>query len=297
VVHQLDEVAVASEDVAEIGRRLARLLVPPEPHQRLHLAGGAAGRRHDPVGVLLEQLAVHPRLVELTLDRGQRRQPEQVVHARGRLGEHRDVGVCAAARHVVDAAVAPLHAASLRPVRSRRQIGLDADDRPDSTGFRRRVELVRPEHVAVIGDRDCRHLHPRRLVEQLRDPRRPVEHRELGVDVQVHERVARGVRHRAYRSSPPSATATSRRDEPAACSALRLEGSRPWGKSLSLRDRAWHPPPTLGARCVVRCGWVGGTVAAWWVALARGGWGVAATVECWAGPSRVKGPLCRLRRP
>ena len=50
------------------------------------------------------------------------------------------------------------------------------------------VELEGAEHVAVVGDRQRRHLQPRRLVEQLADPGRSVEHRELGVDVQVHER-------------------------------------------------------------------------------------------------------------
>ena len=52
------------------------------------------------------------------------------------LGEHRDVGVGAATGHVVGAAVAPLDPTPLEPAGARRQVGLDADDRPDAAGPR-----------------------------------------------------------------------------------------------------------------------------------------------------------------
>ena len=55
--------------------------------------------------------------------------------------------------------------------------------------LRRLVELERAEHVAVVGHRQRRHPEPDRLVEQLPDPGRTVEHGELGVHVQVDEAV------------------------------------------------------------------------------------------------------------
>ena len=57
------------------------------------------------------------------------------------------------------------------------------------------VEDDRREHVAVLGDRHRRHLQLDRLVEQLLDPARAVEQRELGVEVEVDEvRLMRSMR-------------------------------------------------------------------------------------------------------
>jgi hypothetical protein len=39
----------------------------------------------------------------------------------------------------------------------------------------------------VLGDRDRRHLQPDSLIEDLVDPARAVEQRELGVEVEVNE--------------------------------------------------------------------------------------------------------------
>ena len=60
------------------------------------------------------------------------------------------------------------------------------------------VEVVGPEHVAVVGHRERRHAHPGRLGEQLRQPGRAVEHGVLGVHVQMHERVAVPTFHGGY---------------------------------------------------------------------------------------------------
>ena len=54
------------------------------------------------------------------------------------------------------------------------------------------VEVDRAGQRAVVGERDRRHLEPGRLVDERRDPARPVEDRVLGVDVQVDERGAHG---------------------------------------------------------------------------------------------------------
>src|SRR5262249_57014001 len=87
VVHDLDEVVARAEDVAVRGGGRDRLVVLAEPQPGLHLAGGAAGGGDDSLGVRGQQFAVHPRLAEIALQRGQRGEPEQGVHALGGLGE------------------------------------------------------------------------------------------------------------------------------------------------------------------------------------------------------------------
>ena len=82
VVHQLEEVVLRTEDVAEVGRGLAGLVVVADAQPRLDLARGAAGGADEAAGVLGEQLAVGARLVEVALQRGARGEPEEVVHAR-----------------------------------------------------------------------------------------------------------------------------------------------------------------------------------------------------------------------
>ena len=70
-----------------------------------------------------------------------------------------------------------------------RDVGLHADDRLDPGGRALLPELVRAEHVAVVGHRQRGHAHPGRLVEQVGDPGGAVEHGVLAVHVQVHELV------------------------------------------------------------------------------------------------------------
>ena len=233
VVHQLDEVAVGPEEVAVVRRRGQRIVVLAEPEQGLHLTRRTAGRREDPVVVALQELAVHARLVELALHRGERRQPEQVVHALGGLGQHGDVGVGAAARDVVlvalAAAVAPADPATLEPAGAGREVGLDPDDRADPAGPSLLVEVERTEHVAVVGDRQGRHLEPGGLVEQLADPGRSVEHGVLGMGVQVHETI----RHQRW--TPSATTRTSRTGRHTCDRRCHRGGRSAWGKIHSLR--------------------------------------------------------------
>ena len=51
------------------------------------------------------------------------------------------------------------------------------------------VEVERTEHDAVIGQGEGRHAISRRLREEVVDPGRAVEQRELAVGVQVNEAV------------------------------------------------------------------------------------------------------------
>ncbi len=188
VVHQLDVDVVGTEDVAQLARHLARLVVEPEPQLGLDLARRAAGRDDEALAVGGEQLAVDARPLRVDLiERGDRAHPEEVVHADVVLGQHRHVGVGAATGDVVAPAVAPADLGAVGAVRAGRDVGLDADDRLDPRALRLLPELVGAEDVAVVGRREGRHAHPGRLGEEVADAGRPVEHGVLRVHVEVHE--------------------------------------------------------------------------------------------------------------
>ena len=167
-----------------------RLVVAAEPQVGLHLPRRAAGGGDQALGVGLQQLAVGARLVEVALQRAARAQPEEVVHPLGGLRPQRHVGEGAAAGDVVPAAVAPADALALAAVGLGGDVGLEADDRLHAGPLGRLVELVGAEEVAVVGHRDRRHAHLGRALEQVADARGAVEHRVLGVDVEVDEGVA-----------------------------------------------------------------------------------------------------------
>ncbi len=68
---------------------------------------------------------------------------------------------------------------------------------------RRFVERQDAVHVAVVGDADRRLAVGRRRGHDLADPRRTVEHRVLGVEVQMDERIGQS-------SAPPTRLSTGR---------------------------------------------------------------------------------------
>ena len=72
---------------------------------------------------------------------------------------------------------------------ARREVALHADDRLDAGGLGLLVEVVGAEDVAVVGHRERRHAHARGLFEEVVQPGGAVEHRVLGVHVQVDEGV------------------------------------------------------------------------------------------------------------
>ena len=189
VVHDLGEEVLLAEQVLELAGGLAGLVVLAEPQPGLDLAADAASGRDEPVGVLGEELAVDARLEVVPLQRGQRAHPEEVVHAAGGPGEQRHVGVCATATDVVaaGAVVAPAGPGLVAAVGAGGEVGLDADDRLDAVGAGLGPELVGAEDVAVVGRRDGRHAHLGGALEQLVDARGAVEHRVLGMHVQVRE--------------------------------------------------------------------------------------------------------------
>src|SRR5690606_14300342 len=190
VVHDLDEEVVLAEDVLQLAGGAARLVVLAEPQPGLDLARGAAAGRDQPLRVGLHELAVDARpLAELALERGERAHPEQVVHAGGVLGQQRHVRVRAARGHVVGALglVAPPHTALVEPAGARRHVRLDADDRLDVELLGGAPEVVGAEQVAVVGGGQRGLAEPLRLGEQLLHPCGAVQHRVLGVDVEVDE--------------------------------------------------------------------------------------------------------------
>ncbi len=125
------------------------------------------------------------------------------------------MGVRAAARHVVARAVggvAPADPLPLRAMGLGGDVRLQADDRLDSRGLGGLVELVRPEQVAVVGHRDGRHAHLGAALEQVGDPGGAVQHRVLGVDVEVDECVSAATRRTLRHDQPhlPRATPAHR---------------------------------------------------------------------------------------
>jgi hypothetical protein len=194
VLHHLAEEVVRTEDVPQVGRRLPRLLELAEPQPGLHLTRRAAGGGHQTAGVLGQQLPVHPGpLAVVALEAGPRRQPEQVAQALGVHRQQGEVRVRPGGRHVVGALrrLPPEHRLPAE-ARVGCDVRLDPDDRRDAGGGGLPVEVERAEQVAVVGHRQRRHAEPSGLGEQVLQPGRPVQHRVLGVHVQVHERVGHG---------------------------------------------------------------------------------------------------------
>ena len=191
VVLQLDEEVVAPEDVLQPGGLGHRLLDVVAQQRLQHVAAEAAGRGDDALGVLGEQLPVDPGLVVVALEVGAERELDEVLVAGLVLGQRGQVVVelpaaLGVAAGVVDAAApgGTLEAGVVRHVE------LGADDGVDARRPAGRVEVQDAVHVAVVGDADRRLAVPGRLGHDVADPGGAVEHRVLGVHVQVGERVA-----------------------------------------------------------------------------------------------------------
>jgi hypothetical protein len=75
-------------------------------------------------------------------------------------------------------------------MRSGRDVGLTTDDRFDPGTRRFLVKFNRAKQIAVIGNRDRRHLEFGRFFHQLFHSDRTVEERILGVKVKMNERIA-----------------------------------------------------------------------------------------------------------
>ena len=251
VVHQLHEVAVATEDVLVVGRRLAGRVVVAVAQVDLDLAGRAAGRRDDALAVLGQQLAVESRLLEEPVTPGARREPEQVVHPLGRLREQGHVRVGAARRDVVGAAVVEVDALALEARDVGGGVRLHPDDRLDPRGLRLLVELVGAEHVAVVGHRHRGHADLGGALGQRLEAGGAVEHGVLGVDVQVDEGVATGLRPCRHESfwGPSGSRCAGIAEQP------RPGAGQPRGEDRQTTRplaRVWHHAPTVRIAAVLR---------------------------------------------
>ena len=170
VVLDLDEEVLLAEDVLQAPGK-ARGQVEVLGQERLgDDAAETSGRGDEAVVVVLEQLPVDAGLV---------------------VGEHRQVVIellapFPLASRVVDAASAD------RPLEAglRSHVGLGADDGRYPALVALLVEIEDAVHVAVVGDREGRLAVLDGGLYEIFDPGGPVEHRVLGVGVQVHERRA-----------------------------------------------------------------------------------------------------------
>ncbi len=188
VVHDLEEVVVGAEDVAVVAGGLVGRFGLAEAQAGLDLAGGAAGGGDDAFGVLGDELAVHAGLVVVALEGGDAGEAEEVAGARGVLGDHGHVRVGAGAGEVVAAlaGLAPEDGLLVEAV-VRGEVGLDAEDGFDAGLLGRLVEGVAAVHVAVVGHGDGWLAEPFGLGEQGPQFRCSVEHRVLGVHVEMDE--------------------------------------------------------------------------------------------------------------
>ena len=177
----------ANDSAQSPGLVQGTLLVPLE--QRLeHVAAQASSRRDQALVITSEKLPVHARLVVVALEKREAGQLDEISIALVGLGEEREVVVqllatLGVATGVVNAATArrTLTASLVRHVR------LGADDRLDTLGTALLEELEDPVHVAVIGDPKCRLTICHGLGDEVIEARRPIQHRELGVDMEVGE--------------------------------------------------------------------------------------------------------------
>ena len=194
VVLQFDEQVVAPEDVLQPGGLGERTLLVAVEQRLQHVAAEAAGGGDQAVGVLLEQLPVHPGLVVVALHEGQARQLDQVLVTGLVLGQQREVVVeLLAALGVATGVVDPAPAGRSLAAVVVGHVGLGADDRLDPLLVALAVEVERAVHVAVIGDADRRLAVADGLGDELVESSRAVEHRELGVDVEVGEGIGHGL--------------------------------------------------------------------------------------------------------
>ena len=220
VVLQLDEEVVAPEDVLQLAGLLQRGLEVAGEQRLQHVPTEAAGAGDDAFAVVGEDLPVDLRLAVVALEERAARELDQVAVAGVVLGEQREVvprllAALALAAGVVDlaAGVDALVAALVRHVR------LEPDDGRDAGLLARGVERQDAVHVAVVGDAERRLLVGRGRLDELVDPGGAVEHRELGVGVEVDE--ALPVSHSAARFSSAGCPPAIHTDYPHAVDELQ----------------------------------------------------------------------------
>ena len=188
VVLKLHEEVVATEDVLEApGQPGGLLLVSPQQGLE-HNAAQAAGGGHHALVVAFEQLPVQPGLVEVALQIGGAGELHEIAVALGGLGQQGQVVVellalLALSTGVVDSP--PAHGALMAGLG--RHVGLHPDHGGDVLLPAGLVEVEDPVHVPVVGDAHRGLTVGLGRGDDVGDPGGPVQHGELGVEVEVGE--------------------------------------------------------------------------------------------------------------
>ena len=189
VVLDLDEQVVPAEDVLHPGRLLKGVLLVAV-HQRLkHVAAEAPGGCDDTFTVIGKHFPVNAGFVVVPLHKRAAGELNEVLVAGVVLGQCNQVVVELLAAIGAAAGVVNL-APSARPFMAAvvGLVELAADDRFDPVVLAGPVKVQDAVHVAVVGDAKRRHAVRCRLGDKLVQTGRPVQHRVLGMRVQVHKR-------------------------------------------------------------------------------------------------------------
>ena len=142
---------------------------------RENLAAHAGGKHDQAFAVLLQRFPVDPRLIIEAVDKGGAGELHQILVAAVVLGQqHQVIGGTA-----VDPGGLPVCA------RAGGHVGFHPDDRFDPCTLARLVKLQRTEHIAVIGDRQGRHLVFHGFGNHLLDLVGPIQQAIFGMIMQV----------------------------------------------------------------------------------------------------------------
>ncbi len=234
VVLQLDEEVIGPEDLAEARSGRERAGIVAGEHRLQHVATEAPSRGDEALVVPVEQLPVEARLVVVALEEREARELDEVLVARLVLGEQGQVVVELLAAFGVAARV--VHAtAARRPLEPRlaRHVRLHADDRLEVVVATGAVEVEDSVHVPVVGDADRGLTVCHRRIDDVGHSGRAIEHRELGVQVEVDERVPQCVSPSCPLVRPP-------RPDLHAC---HLHRSRTASGATWVRDRCRDAAP------------------------------------------------------
>ena len=143
-------------------------------YERRNLPAGAAGHNYQALVVAFENLAVHAGLVVEALEMGHSYELGEVLVAHVVLGEN---------GHVIWAALVGV---ALVPAAGR-DVHLASDDGADALGLGLAIEIYRAVHTTVVGNGQAVHSKLFGASDQGVQPAQAVEHRELGVNVEVAE--------------------------------------------------------------------------------------------------------------
>ena len=172
------EVVAVLEDVGVPFSRLAGVVVAVVQQVGGHLAGHARRGDDDPLAILGEDFAVDAGLAVESLGIGERGELHQIAVAGEILGEEDEVVVVALARTAARAG-APVVGSDVR---------LHAENGAETGLLGLLLELPRGVQVTVIGDGEGWLFELQRPRDQVVDPVRSIEKRELGMAMQVNER-------------------------------------------------------------------------------------------------------------